>query len=203
MPDAANAPSSSVWPECPHCRAALPGACCNTPAPVKCPACGRRQRTVLFPAFFRPVDRGHVGERVEMEGDAGCFHHPGRKAVVACEGCGRFLCALCDVPMGGRHLCAGCIEAGRRKGKLANLHRHRVLYDDVALALAVYPLVIPFLGWVFVILTAPASLFVVMRYWKEPLGVVRRSRWRFVMAALLAALSLTGWVAAVVMIALG
>ena len=171
----------------------LPGTLCNTDGIVACPACGGLFQSVVFPALFRPIERGTAGERIGLEGDAGCFYHPGRKAVLACEGCGRFLCALCDVTLSGRHLCPACIESGRKKGKLANLDRHRVLFDEIALALAVYPLVIPFFGWFMTPLTAPACLYVALRYWKEPLSLVRRSRWQFVLAILMAALTLAGW----------
>lgn len=188
MPDAIPA-----GPVCPHCQTSLPGALCNTPGLVDCPACRGSLHAAVFPALFRPVEHGTAGERIGLEGEAGCFYHAGRKAVLACEGCGRFLCALCDVPLGGQHLCPACIETGKKKGKLANLNRHRVLHDDVALALAAYPLVIPIFGWIVSPLTAPACFYVVFRYWKEPLGVVRRSRWRYVLAILLAALTLAGW----------
>ena len=187
MPDALTA-----GPACPHCQAPLPGALCNTVGLVLCPACGGSPQAAVFPALFRPIEKGAAGERIGLEGDAGCFYHPGRRAVLACEGCGRFLCALCDVPLGGQHLCPACIEGGKRKGKLTNLNRHRVLYDDIALALAVYPLVIPGFGWFLSPLTAPACLFVSFRYWKQPLGVVRQSRWRFVLAILLSLLTLVG-----------
>ncbi len=180
-------------PACPHCRAPLTGSLCNTPGLVHCAACGGSLQASVFPALFRPLEKGTSGERIGLEGDAGCFYHPGRKAVLACEACGRFLCALCDVSLGGQHLCPGCIETGKKKGKLDNLNRHRVLYDDVALALAAYPLVIPFVGWICSPLTAPACLYVAFRYWRAPMGVVRRSRWRFVLAILLAVLTLLGW----------
>lgn len=190
MPDAL-----PVGPACPHCQTPLPGALCNTPGLVGCPACLGSLQATVFPAAFRAVERGASGERIGIEGDAGCFYHPGRKAVLACEGCGRFLCALCDVPLAGRHLCPACIETGKKKGKLVNLHRNRVLFDDVALALAVYPIVIPGFGWMFSPLTAPTCLYVAFRYWKEPLSIVRQSRWRFVLAILLASLTLVGWAA--------
>jgi hypothetical protein len=188
-------------PACPHCEAPLPGPLCNTPQAVACPACRGRLNVAVFPAFFRPVEKGVAGERIQVEGDAGCFYHPGRKALLACEGCGRFLCALCDVPLGGQHLCPACIEAGKKKGRLPNLHRHRLLYDEVALALAVYPAVIPFVGWVMAIVTAPVSLVVAFKHWKTPLSVVPRTRWRFVVAILFAVIEILAWIAVAVAVA--
>jgi hypothetical protein len=110
--------------------------------------------------------------------------------VVACEECGRFLCALCEVPLAGRRLCPACIAAGQRKGSLDNLHRHRVLYDEVALALTVYPIVVPFFGWALCVFSAPAGLFLALRHWRTPLSVVPRSRWRFVVAIVLGSLEI-------------
>lgn len=196
MPD-----TPSSLPACPHCQASLPGALCNTPALAACPACGRRMNVTVLPAFFRALEKGQAGERILDEGEAGCFYHPGRKAVLACEGCGRFLCSLCDVPMGGKHLCPSCIEAGKKKGRLPNLHRHRLLYDEIALALAVYPAVIPFVGWVASLVTAPVSLVLVFRHWKTPLSIAPRTRIRFVVAALFAVLEIIGWVALFVALA--
>lgn len=159
-------------------------------------------QAAVFPAFFRAVERGEAGDRIQAEGDASCFYHAQRKAVLACEGCGRFLCTLCDVPLAGQHLCPACIETGKRKGRLPNLHRHRLLHDEIALALAVYPAVIPFFGWVFSILTAPVSLVLAIRYWKAPLSIVPRTRWRFVVAIIFAVLEILVWVAVGVAIAI-
>ena len=92
------------------------------------------------------------------------FYHPEKKAVLTCNYCGRFLCALCDVDFAGQHLCPPCIESGKKKKKIKNLENHRVLYDDVALAVAVLPLMLCY----FVVLTAPISLFIAFRYWNAP-----------------------------------
>jgi hypothetical protein len=188
----------TALPACPHCGAPLPATLCNTPRTVACAACRGWLNAAVFPAFFRPVATGVAGERIEVEGDASCYYHAGRQAVLACEGCGRFLCALCDVPLGGQHLCPACIEAGKKKGRLPNLHKHRVLYDDVALALAVYPIVIPLFGWAASILAAPASLVVAFRHWNTPSSVVPRVRWRFVVAILFALLEIAAWIALIV-----
>jgi len=66
-----------------------------------------------------------------------------------------------------------------------------VLYDGIALALAGLPLLMFWLT----LLTAPATLFVVWRYWgRVRPAVPRRSRLRFVLAALLALAQIAGWV---------
>src|SRR6185312_11526726 len=118
----------------------------------------------VFPALFRKIDAGKSGETIMVEGESSCFYHPQKKAVLPCDGCGRFLCALCDCPLDGRHLCPTCLEAGRTKGKIKSLDNERTLYDSIALALTLYPLII----FYFTLITAPLALFVAVRYWNAP-----------------------------------
>jgi hypothetical protein len=108
---------------------------------------------------------------------------------VACEGCGRFLCSLCEIEMSGRRLCATCIERGAAKGKIKRLENTRVRYDDVALSLAIIPI---FFIWI-TFITASAALYVALRYWKAPRSLVRPSRWKFVVAIIFSFLELMGW----------
>jgi hypothetical protein len=42
-------------------------------------------------------------------------------------------------------------------------------------------------------ITAPIVLFLVFRHWKSPPGLTQRSRWRFVVAAVVAFLQIGGW----------
>ena len=79
---------------------------------------------------------GSIGEAIVVEGEAACFYHPGKRATVPCGVCGRFLCALCDLELNGRHVCPACLETSRRKGDLRNLDTRRMLYDSAALSLA-------------------------------------------------------------------
>ena len=68
-----------------------------------------------------------------VDGEASCFYHPAKKAVLPCESCGRFLCAVCDVEMNGQHLCPACLASGKKKGRLKQLENRRTLYDSLAL----------------------------------------------------------------------
>jgi hypothetical protein len=162
-------------------------------APVKCPQnyCSRFLTVTVFPALYRARAVGSAGEALQAEGEAGCFFHPERRAVVACESCGRFLCALCQIRLGERNLCAGCIEAGKKKRRIVNLDRERPCHDYTALVLAIGPAVLPPL-WFFTIITAPFCLFWVIRHWNTPRSIVRPSRWRFVLALVLAGLEIAG-----------
>ena len=43
------------------------------------------------------------------------------------------------------------------------------------------------------IFTAPFTLYLSIRYWREPMSVLPRRRWRFVVAILIALFQLAGW----------
>jgi hypothetical protein len=154
-----------------------------------CPSCGASVQIEIFPALFRPMAAGQAGEAVIFEGESSCFYHPQKKAVVHCQGCGRFLCALCDCELHGEHFCPGCLEVGRIKGKIRRLENQRVLYDDIALAVAILPLLI----FYFTLITAPIALYMALRYWNAPRSIVHRTKWRFVLAIVFAVLELAGW----------
>ncbi len=155
-----------------------------------CPQCNTRTRADLFNAFHRPTDQGKTGEQVQAQGEAECFYHPGKKAVVACSGCGRLLCALCEIPWDGRTLCTRCLKAGRQKQQIQTLESGRTHYDSIALHLAFWPM----LFFWFTLFTAPAAIFVVLRYWKHTKSIVPRTRFRHVLAFLLASGQVTGWI---------
>lgn len=174
---------------CTECRTPLPDAALNTGALTPCPSCGTRLQIEVFPAFFRSISAGSAGETILVEGAAGCFFHPDKKAVVHCAECGRFLCALCDLELSGRHLCPGCLESGQRKGKLVELEKQRTLYDSAALALACLPiLILPV-----TLLTAPLTVILVIYGWRKPGSLVSRSRGRLDLALLIAAAQIVAW----------
>jgi hypothetical protein len=175
--------------QCPKCRAWLLEGIFNQPELSPCPACGVPLQVEIFPALFRKINPGTSGEAVMVEGESSCFYHPQKKAVLPCDGCGRFLCALCDCQLNSQHFCPACLEAGRMKGKIKSLENQRTLYDSIALSLAIYPILI----FYFTIITAPMALFVAIRYWTSPPSLVHRSKIRFVVAIIFALLQIAGW----------
>jgi len=154
-----------------------------------CSSCRADTRLWAFPALLQE-QRGGLGEAVLVDDESSCFFHPDRRAVTPCDGCGRFLCALCDIEFNGRHLCSSCIESGAKRDTLPQLRREYTRYDAVALALAIYPVLIFYLTF----FTAPITLYLVLRYWRTPISVLRRNRWRFVAAGLVAGLQTLGWI---------
>ena len=160
---------------CLRCGGPLPAELFNLPGLAPCPQCGTALQVEVFPAAYRPPRNAHSGEPVVIEGESSCFYHPQKKAVVPCAECGRFLCALCDVHLDGRHLCPPCLEAGKRKQTIRSLEDKRVLYNRQALLLALLPFLISGL----------AAIYLAARYWKAPTSLVSPMRWAMPMALVL------------------
>ncbi len=173
---------------CSKCKATLPTEVFNVPQFTPCPSCRKLIRVEVYPALFRPVSLPQA-EQVILEGEAGCFYHPHKKAVTPCDGCGRFLCALCDVELAGQHLCTACLESGKKKGKLKSLETKHVRYDRIALGAATLPML---LCWTSLI-GAPIALYIAIRYWKEPCSILGGSKASFITAIVLASLQIIGW----------
>jgi hypothetical protein len=83
-----------------------------------------------------------------------------------------------------------CIESGRSNQKIRSLENHRTLYSNIALALSVIPALFVFPT----LITGPAAIYVALRYWKAPGSIVKRKRWRSVLAILFGAGQVTAWV---------
>ncbi|HLW75722.1 MAG TPA: hypothetical protein VKS01_02035 [Bryobacteraceae bacterium] len=154
---------------------------------ARCRGCGQTVAAAVFPA----IDRTRAGaqpEAVQADTEASCFYHPSSRAAIPCEQCGRFLCNLCDIEIDGRHLCPRCFETGVSSNQLKHVETSRTMYDSIALALATWPIL---LFWP-AIVSAPASLFVVVRRWRAPSSIVPRTRVRYYLAALLALAEIAG-----------
>jgi len=171
---------------------------CNSPVPpdffqrtdlAPCPACEAALQVEVFPALFKPIAVGKFGETILVDGEASCFYHPQKRATIPCAGCGRFLCAVCDVELNNQHLCPACLETGRQKGKLPQLENKRMLFDSAALSLALLPL----LMWPLTLMTAPAAIIVAIYSWRKPSSILPRTRIRAYLAILIAALQMAGW----------
>ncbi|MEW5978934.1 MAG: hypothetical protein AB1898_24330 [Acidobacteriota bacterium] len=175
---------------CPRCKTRLPPHLLNTERYTACPTCRWAFQLEVFPALFQGAGVDSGGRAVESEGEAGCFYHPQKRAVVPCDACGRFLCSLCEVELDGRKLCPTCIAIGRRKGRLPNLQKEGVLYDRAALMLATLPI----LFFPFTMLTAPIAFVLAIRHWKTRERVLPRTRLRMILAILLSSAQMGGWV---------
>ena len=168
---------------CTSCTAPLAAGDIDARQTLRCRACGAVLRVVLFPALVGRTDAAPPPQPLLADDEAGCFYHADKRAVVPCDRCGRFLCAVCDVSVGGRHLCPPCIETGVAGGEYAHLARRRVVYDTAALELAVTPLIV----------TPLIALYLAIRYASAPSSVVPRGRTRWVLAVVLAVLQIGFW----------
>jgi len=157
----------------------------------ECTGCGSKVRGIIFPAYHH--SSGPAKTEPAMEGESSCFFHPHKRAVVPCDECGRFLCTLCQVELGDRSICPGCVATGANKTKLPSLQTERRNYDTVALSVAFFP-ALPVWPSIF---TAPIAIYLCIRYWNQPVGILPRSRWRLYVALTLATLQVIAWVAAV------
>lgn len=175
---------------CGQCLTPLPWAVCNVQHQrTTCIACGAVVQAHCFPVFFERPAQGAAASAAVPREDATCFYHDTKQAVAICDQCGRLLCALCDIDMHNAHRCPACIESGRAKGKLTQLESRRIMHDNIALLLAISPLVIGWLG----MLVAPAAIFYAIFRWRAPGSLLPRSKFRFVLAILLALLSMSGF----------
>jgi hypothetical protein len=177
---------------CSKCRSSLAGAVFNTDTTF-CPNCGVPTIAQVFPAYLSEPEKVKLEDTFLFEEEASCFYHPNKKAVTPCSACGRFLCSLCDVEIDNQHLCPVCIETGRRKRKIATLENHRTLYDRLALALVLAPTI---LFWPFVVFwpfTAITAIVVALWFWKAPSSILPRTRWRNILAIVLALVQIGVW----------
>src|SRR5262245_25242709 len=186
--------TSGVSAACPKCRSALPGALCNTPAPVRCPACDAVIQVEVFPAHFQPATAGQSAEPIVEEGVSSCFYHEQKKAVTHCDVCGRFLCALCDVDFNGQHVCPACLQSGKQKGRLPQLESSRAVWDTAALLACLGPLVIWPVIWPVTIVTGPISIGLAILSFFKPGSIVPRTRVRAWLAIVLSLLQIGWWV---------
>jgi len=178
-----------LW--CTACQASLPPDVLAAPGPARCPRCDAWLEISIFPALFRPLAAGEAGQAVLSDQESACFYHPRKRAVVPCESCGRFLCALCDVNFNDRHTCVPCLESARGRGVFPGLETRRTRHDQIAMAMAIYPVLL------FIypsLVTAPVALFLSVRALRVPGSLVHGTRVRCVLAMLLATAEIVAWV---------
>jgi len=168
---------------CSNCSSPIPADDWNRPHAF-CRHCRAPLTVLVFPAFFPKTSAPALNNALLEEGEASCFYHPAKRAVVPCDQCGRFLCSLCQVEFLGQNWCPGCIEIRRQKGQLIALDARRPLYDNMVLSLAVAPAII----------TAPMSLYLAAKFWRAPSSILPRTKIRFWIAVLFASLQTVFWI---------
>jgi hypothetical protein len=141
---------------------------------VQCPRCRSALLTQVFPVLNRVEQITGPGQ-VALEGEATCFFHPAKRAAVVCDHCGRFLCQLCDLPVGTRHVCPKCLAAGMDKvAPMPELLNQRVSWGLLSLLVAAVPMFLCGLFAFFV--TGPAAIFCTIYGWNKPGSIVHGKR---------------------------
>ena len=193
---AAPIPPSAV--ACPGCSFALPLDALSRENETACPQCRAVLSGGLFPAFWQPATAVTSIADHAAEGDAVCFFHPENRAALSCDRCGRFLCPVCDMPLGTRHLCPTCLSSGLTGDKLQELVVGRFQWADTALLLGALPLLLCIFIWPVLIITGTTAIFCALFGWKKPGSLPRgRRHWAAVLGLILGLIQLAGWFAVI------
>jgi hypothetical protein len=175
---------------CPHCKRVLgPESWIDVRNGV-CAKCRTDFEFVPFRALNFTTVRATPQAAVPAS-DSVCFFHAENRAESVCDSCGRLLCPVCTVPFAGQKLCPVCIAASKRSDAPHGV-RERVLYDGLALALAVLPPLTLVLFFV-TPLTAPVALGLTIYGWRKPGSLVRSGRVKFIVAGVAAAVQIIWW----------
>ncbi len=170
-----------------------------TSVEVSCGSCSADISALTFPAVAR---RSPAVAGPDTPGaGAMCFFCEGRSATTFCESCGRLICERCEIDWAGQTTCLTCVHANREVRDADSYRSRRVLYDNLALSLLLWPLIVPVYGLFGMALTAPIALFLVIRHRKASRGIVPRGRFRLFAAGAIATLALAGMVLGFVMLA--
>jgi hypothetical protein len=145
----------------------------------------------LFPAAIRTKETIRA-EAVMEGGQSTCFFHSKLPATGICDVSGRMICDLCKTEFEGRTVSFEALQTlvgkAGKDGKVKKA-QGRTKWDDIALTLVVLPVLIGPL----MVFTAPVALGICLVKWREgPTSVLRRSRWRYVVAGFLALLQIVG-----------
>ena len=183
---------------CPSCKAKIGRTRYSDANFHECPSCDKSFELHLLPGDdikqWRKELPKHAPEVANDESQARCHNHETNKANDVCESCGILLCTLCSVPLADTHWCIDCIVKGKDDPTNPHFIRKHELKDNVALAVAFAPMVI-FFFWFTTLITAPITLVLIWKNWNKPLSLLKRTKVRFVIAAIVALLQLIGWAA--------
>lgn len=164
---------------CPHCRTGLAPEDFAADHDTACPQCRNVLRAAVFPAFHRDAAGAMPGlaDRAD-EGEAVCFFHAENRAERTCDRCGRFICHVCDMPVGALRLCPSCLSGALEAERESELVAWRFQWSDSALIFGVLPLFLGIFMWPFIVLTGIAAV-VLGIYGRQRPGSVPRGprRW--------------------------
>ena len=121
---------------CPACKRSYEAIDWIDANHCRCLKCQEDFEFFPFPALTAKAEVARP-QAVALSEDSTCFFHAENQAEKVCDDCGRFLCAVCAVPFGGKVVCSSCIA--KAKNAEVGLIASRVLPGGRALMLAVVP----------------------------------------------------------------
>jgi len=140
----------------------------------------------LFPAVIRSNEAVQA-EAVLEGGQSTCFFHAKLPATAVCDVSGRLICDLCKTEWSGKTVSFEALQSLLAEDVAVKQERRCTKWDDIALSLVIFPVLFAPV----MILTAPVALGICLVKWRKgATSLLRRSRWRYVVAALLAILEM-------------
>jgi hypothetical protein len=201
-----------AYVRCASCQTPLTDKIFHGDTATECGFCGRTIRAFLLPKLYQSASAAPPSLPVEApaEGESTCFYSPNRKATKVCGHCGVFVSDAWAAQWGSETVCLKCLEQLRSKNVDQRFEASRKLWDNIALGMIVVPFVVAFLllctliGYPFAFMvlmltlfTAPAAIFIALRYWNAPRSLVPRGRMRLVLALLFGVFLLCAWTAGI------
>lgn len=180
---------------CPRCRTPLAPEDFAATHDTACPQCRAVLRGAIFPAFHRDAALAVPGLADRAgEGEAVCFFHAENRAERTCDRCGRFICHVCDMPVGARRLCPACLSGALEAEKGSELVPWRFLWADSALILGGVPLLLGLFMWPFIILTGITAIVLGVCARNRPGSVTRGPRrWAAILGIIGGVLQILIW----------
>jgi hypothetical protein len=201
-----------AYVRCASCQSPLTDQLFHGNSATQCGFCRKTIRAFLLPKLYQSAfpTPPSLPTQAPAEGEAACFYNPNRKATKVCGHCGVFVSDAWSAQWGSETVCLKCLEQLRGKNLDQRFEAGRTLWDNVALGMIVVPFVAAFvllctlIGYPFAaialmltLFTAPAAIFLSLRYWNAPRSLVPRGRSRLVLALLSGVLLVLGWIAGI------
>ena len=143
---------------------------------------GSNHSVHLFPAVVRSSNSANA-ETIMESGQASCFFHEESPATALCDVSGRMICDLCKTEWKGKTVSMAALHSLAKGDVSSDTITSRTNWDTIALTLVVLPILV----WPLLVLTPPVALGICLFKWRAgPTGIVRKSRWRYVVAAIIA-----------------
>lgn len=195
--------------KCTSCGGGIPEPLFRQSDGVPCPICKRLVHALMLPALYKSFlpTPPSLPDNPPAPGEATCFYNPGRRATKCCDHCGVFISDAWAAQWGSQTVCLKCLEELRSKNSDTRFEAKRILWDNIALSFSIGPWILSvalimtlifywasFLIIMLTFLTAPAAIFIALRYWNAPRSLVPRGRGRLVWATSLGVLQIMGWV---------